>query len=302
MRGDLEDGHSNTMSHDETVDERPSFDGSHEASRRPQSPFDDKQSPFGGALGRILTARSNASVRDPGPPPDGGLGAWSQAFMGHLVIFNTWGIVSTFGVFQSYYTSKFGYQPSSVSWIGSVQMLGHFSLGMISGRALDGGYFYWVIIPGLFFSALSMFMTSLCEQYWQIFLAQGVLTGLGCGLQFCPAVSIVTTYFTKHRSVAIAIVASGSASGGLIYPTVMRQLLPKIGFEWTVRVMGFIILAVGALYCALLKPRLPPRKCGPLLELSAFKEAPYTLFCVALLWILIAQFFAFYYVREETFS
>lgn len=80
-------------------------------------------------LVQTLTTRSNASLVDPGPPPDGGIKAWTQACMGHLVILNTWGMVATFGVFQAYYTQELGLEPSAVSWIGSVQMLGHFGLG-----------------------------------------------------------------------------------------------------------------------------------------------------------------------------
>ena len=82
------------------------------------------------AIARTITARSNASLLDPGPPPDGGVKAWTQACMGHLVILNTWGMVATFGVFQTYYTQELGLEPSAVSWIGSMQMLGHFGLGM----------------------------------------------------------------------------------------------------------------------------------------------------------------------------
>lgn len=80
-------------------------------------------------LAKTITARSNASVVNPGPPPDGGIKAWTQACMGHLVILNTWGMIATFGVFQTYYTNDLGMEPSAVSWIGSMQMLGHFGLG-----------------------------------------------------------------------------------------------------------------------------------------------------------------------------
>ena len=252
--------------------------------------------PTSGTLTKVFTARSNASVRDPGPPPDGGFEAWLQAFMGHFVVFNTWGMISSFGVFQTYYTTEFGLEPSAVSWIGSMQMSLHFLLGMFSGRALDGGFFHWVILPGFLLGSLGMFMTSLSTQYWQIFLAQGVLNGIGNGLQFSPAVSLVTTYFSTNRSLAVAIVASGSATGGLVYPTIARQLLPRIGFAWTVRVMAFVMLAVGTCYCSLLKPRLPPRKRGPLLELSAFKELPYTLYLVGNFFVYCGQYFPFYYI------
>jgi hypothetical protein len=78
---------------------------------------------------KTITARSNVSVIDPGPPPEGGVKAWLQVFAGMLVIMNTWGMTATFGVFQSYYTTELGMEPSAVSWIGSMQMLGHFGLG-----------------------------------------------------------------------------------------------------------------------------------------------------------------------------
>jgi hypothetical protein len=57
-------------------------------------------------LAKTITARSNASIIDPGPPPDGGLKAWTQSFMGHFVVFNTWGMIATFGVFQAHYTKR----------------------------------------------------------------------------------------------------------------------------------------------------------------------------------------------------
>lgn len=167
---------------------------------------------------------------------------------------------------------------------------------MFSGRALDGGLYHWVLVPGVLLTSLSMFMTSLCTQYYQLFLAQGVMFGLGCGLQFTPSASLVYTYFNKNKVVALAIVASGSATGGLVYPTIARQLLPKIGFEWTTRVCGFIMLGVGCVYCSLLKPRLPPRKSGPLLELNAFRELPYTLCILGVFLVCFGQYFGFYYI------
>ena len=257
----------------------------------------DSIKPTGNKIVRILTTRSNASVLDPGPPPDGGVKAWTQALMGHLMIFNTWGLIATFGVFQSYYTTELGLEPSAVSWIGSIQMAGHFGLGMFSGRALDAGLYYWVLIPGVFISSLAMFMTSLCHEYYQLLLAQGIMLALGCGLQFTPTSALVYTYFVKNKALAIAIVASGSATGGLVYPTIARQLLPKIGFAWTTRVMGFMMLGVGAIYVPLLKPRLPPRKSGPLLELAAFREPPYTIYVIGIFLVSFGVFFVYYYIN-----
>jgi hypothetical protein len=64
--------------------------------------FSETKPGGGGVLGRVLSKISTkSSWKDPGPPPDGGLEAWMQVLMGHLVIMNTWGFINSFGVFQS---------------------------------------------------------------------------------------------------------------------------------------------------------------------------------------------------------
>lgn len=123
-------------------------------------------------------------------------------------------------------------------------------------------------------------MTSLATEYWQLFLAQGLCTGLGNGLLFCPILSVISTYFIERRALAIAIAASGSATGGLVFPAIVETLLPRIGFGWTVRIIGFVMLALQAVVFVCVKTRLPPRKSGPLIEWGAFTEAPYTLFAI----------------------
>jgi MFS family permease len=136
-------------------------------------------------------------------------------------------------------------------------------------------------------------------QYWQLFLAQGVCKGLGDGLVFCPTVSLVATYFSTRRSLAMALVASGGATGGIIFPLIAQQMLPKSGFGWTVRTMAFVILFNAIVALLIARVRLPPQKTGPIVELSAFREPPYTLFCIGMFFNLWAVYFAYFYVSES---
>ncbi|KAL9091447.1 MAG: hypothetical protein Q9165_004833 [Trypethelium subeluteriae] len=250
----------------------------------------------GEALRRAVTGQSTASVKDPGPPPDGGVLAWTQAIMAHLVIFNTWGYIASFGVFQTYYTTTLGHPASDISWVGSVQIFLLFFIGTFSGRAIDGGLFHHVFIAGFIIQLFGVFMTSLSTKYWQLFLAQGVCTGIANGLQFCPTMSLVSTYFSKKRAFAMGVAATGSATGGLVFPAIVRSLLPQIGFAWTVRVLGFVMLGLGALYTSTLRTRLPPRKSGPLVEWSAFREPTYVLSVFGIFLAFWSLYFAFYYV------
>lgn len=231
-------------------------------------------------LERPLT-HTETSTTNPGPPPDGGLLAWTQVAVAHLVVINTWGTINSFGIFQTFYVSSLSRPPSDISWIGSIQVFLLFFLGTFTGRLTDAGYFKQVFATGSFLVVFGSFMTSLSTSYWQIFLAQGICIGLGMGCLFCPIVAVLSTYFVKRRNVAIGLAISGSATGGVVFPAMVRQLLPQIGFGWTMRSIGFLQLAILVVANVLCKTRVPPRRTGPIVEWRAFKEVPYTLFAIA---------------------
>ncbi|KAF7506644.1 hypothetical protein GJ744_011576 [Endocarpon pusillum] len=255
------------------------------------------RSPLTTTLSHTLSLiRTKDSETDPGPPPDGGVQAWTQAILVHLVIFNTWGYVNSFGLFQTYYTSTLFLSPSAVPWIGSFQIFLLFFIGTFSGRATDAGFFKASFIAGSALQLVGVFTTSVCTKYWQLFLAQGICTGIGNGLVFVPSVSLVSVYFLKNRSLAIGFCASGSATGGLVFPAMAERLLPRVGFAWTVRAIGFVMLSTMVLCAVFLRPRLPPRRSGPIVEWSAFRERPYALFSFAMFFIFWGIYIGFYFV------
>ena len=94
----------------------------------------------------------------------------------------------------------------------------------------------------------------------------------------------------------MGIASTGNSAGGLIYPVIVRQLLPQIGFPWTVRVLGFLNLGIVVLVIALEKPRLPPCKSSAIIDWDAFKELPYTLFCFGIFFQVWDIYYTLYYV------
>ncbi|KAJ6157276.1 hypothetical protein N7497_006161 [Penicillium chrysogenum] len=244
----------------------------------------------------LSVVRTRESGKDIGPPPDGGFHAWMQVALGHLIIFNTWGYINSFGVFQTYYTSTLGRPPSDISWIGSIQIFLLFFIGTFSGRATDAGYFRFTLTVGATLECFCIFMASLCTDYWPLFLAQGLGQGIGSGLMFCPTLALVSTYFVRRRGIALGLVASGSTTGGLVFPAVVMCLLPRIGYQWTMRVLGFISLSTLIPCLLFLKQRLPPRKSGPIVEWGAFKEPSYLLFAIGMFLNFWGLYVAFFYV------
>lgn len=166
---------------------------------------------------------------DPGPPPDGGVTAWLQVLAGHLICFITWGLITSFGVFQSTYDDMLHEVSSNISWIGTAQIFMLLLFGTVSGRASDAGLAHEAVFVGTILIVFGMLMASLATRYYQLFLAQGVCVGLGMGTLYMPGLSVPSSYFKEKKSLAVGIIASGAGSGGLVYPAMAQQLLPHVG-------------------------------------------------------------------------
>lgn len=229
-------------------------------------------------------------------PPDGGLVAWTQVLAGNLVNCISWGYPATFGVYQLYYTDTLQLPDAQISWIGSVQLFLTFVSCTVSGRLADAGYVKTTLAVGSFMVILGTFMTSIATQYWQIFLAQGVCIGFGLGIMFMPPLTVISSYFKEKRALALAIAATGTGMGSVIFPAIIQYLIPKVGFGWAVRVSGFVALIICGVATTVLKPRLKPRKAGPWVEWSAFREGPYVLFMMGAFFTFWALYFGFFYV------
>ncbi|KAK5942833.1 hypothetical protein PMZ80_005399 [Knufia obscura] len=243
--------------------------------------------------------RQSKDFPDPGPPPDGGWVAWRAVLGGFLVVFLCWGFINSFGLFQTYYTSQphINASPSDISWIGSIQIFLLMFTGAYSGSASDLGYFRLISIAGICVFILGVFMTSISHTYWQLLLSHGVCNGLGMGLMFIPTMSVVSTYWSPNRkSLAIGCMLCGAAVGGMVFPVLFNNLLPRIGFGWTMRVFGFIAIVLFTCSQLLLKKRLPPKDSVRILDFEALKDGLFDLFILGSFTNFLGLYFAFFFI------
>ena len=157
-----------------------------------------------------------------------------------------------------------------------------------------------------------MLMTSFATEYPQLLLAQGVLVGLGFGCLYVPSVAIAASYFSTRRALALGLTSTGGSvseyhrvittsiadnlTGGVIYVIAFRRLQPRIGFGWATRVIALIALITLAANLVVTKTRTKPGPARNLLELSAFKSVPYSLFTAGAFVALIGLYFPYFYI------
>lgn len=76
----------------------------------------------------------------------------------------------------------------------------------------------------------------------------------------------------------------GSSLGGVIFPVIVFNLIPLVGFGWTMRVCAFLILALLIFANITVRSRIPPSKRP--FELMAFvrplRELPFLLLTLAI--------------------
>lgn len=154
-----------------------------------------------------------------------------------------------------------------------------------------------VIRPAAVAYVFAMMMLSLCKTYWQVMLVQGVLMGILMGFLQLPAFGAVSQYFDNNRAGALGLVLSGSSIGGIVIPIALSKMLngSSLGFGWSVRVIGFLILPFMAFACVAIKARLPPRETQFWL-MSAYRDRPFVILIIALFFMFIGMFTPFFYL------
>ena len=187
--------------------------------------------------------------------------------------------------------------------------------GAIGGPLYDYGYLRALVLVGSILVVFGMLMTSLCTEYWQIVLAQGIVVGIGNGCLFIPCIAVLPTYFLARRSLAIGISASGSSIGkstyyggrkntedylcigGVLFPIIFHELQPRIGFGWTTRVIALIMLATLVVPISYMRMRVKPAAARRLFDLVAWTEWPYVLYTTACFFGFLGLYIPFFYIQ-----
>ena len=191
------------------------------------------------------------------------------------------------GVFQTIYeeTTLRDYSSSEISWIFAVQICLMWACGPLWGRVVDTYGAAPVLYPCSFLCTFSLFMTSLADKYYQIFLAQGLGFGIGAGGVFSTSMVCAGQWFVRRRGLGVGIASCGSSVGGLIFPFFLNRIIEDVGFYGAVRYTGLFVGVTLGLACLMVQSRLPRKQWDrktPWFDVTLFKERQFALLTVGL--------------------
>ncbi|KAF8810257.1 MFS general substrate transporter [Phlegmacium glaucopus] len=269
---------------------------------------------------------SSPTTPDLVPPSEGGLRAWSVVLGVWLTQFCTFGYTNAHGVYNDFYVRNYlatTSTSSQISWIGSVQLFLVLTVGLVTGRTFDAGYFYHLMIGGSILMVFCLFMISITtpEHYYQacififtafhrfhyliflkLFLAQGLGIGIAVGVMYIPALGIISHYFERRRALATGIATTGSAFGGAIHPIMLNALFHgPVGFNSGVKISAGMIAGLLVISLLLMKPRYPQNRKKAVSILHSFRvflrDLPYVIMILGTTLTLTGLYYPIFFLQ-----
>ena len=183
---------------------------------------------------------------------------WVIVAVGALMTCVNMGTTFSLAVFLQPMTEATGWSRAGIS---SAMTLTFLTMGVAAfgwGSLSDRVGTRVVVFSGAVLLGLGITLASRATTLLEFQLAYGVLVGLAAGSFTAPLMALVTSWFEKHRSLAVSLVSAGVGVAPMIISPFARWLITA--YDWRT---AQLIIGIGAL--ALLVPaslliRRPPAK------------------------------------------
>ena len=167
---------------------------------------------------------------------------WIIVFAAIFLVFLDGLLLYSFGVLLPSIQAKFEMSKAAVNSIFAIRCIVFAFSMIIFGKLIDKHRPEKVIFLGGLITALGLFLTAYSDTKLTLFLNYGVLTGLGDGAFYVPAVAVVQRWFNKRRDFAVGLVTAGVPISGLIINPLSAWILSVSSLETTLMSLAGITL------------------------------------------------------------
>lgn len=192
---------------------------------------------------------------------------WRNVAAAFASMATVFGVAYSFGAFFDPMADEFSAGRSATSLVFSITAALYFTLGLVSGRAVDR----WGPRPVLLVAAAAMgtglLLTSLVDELWVGYVTYGLGVGIGVACGYVPMVAVVGGWFVRRRSLALALAVSGIGVGTLVVAPLAATLIDGMGWRSTYR--WFALASVLSLVACSFVATAPPRAVAPVVDLGA---------------------------------
>jgi MFS family permease len=169
------------------------------------------------------------------------------------------GTMMSLTVFLQPVSTEMGWSRAGVS---AASMLAFLCLGVSSfvwGAASDRYGIRTVVLAGGVLLGVGLVAASRAAELWQFQALFGVLVGVAAGSSYSPLMATTTNWFTRHRSLAVALVSVGLGISALTVAPLATWIIVEHGWRTAMLVLGCVAWAV-VIPAALLLRRPPAQQ------------------------------------------
>lgn len=230
--------------------------------------------------------------------PEGGRQAWLCVLGSFFLLLASFGLMVSIGTLQDYWRDHQlkAYSPRDIGWIPSVFVYLALGLGIWVGPLFDRYGPRVLTVVGSVMYVIAIFALAECTKYWHFMICLGVVGGISAALITTAGLAAVSHWFDKRRGRATGVAMMGNSIGGTIIPLILRATFPRYGWAWSMRILGFAILAFLIIGNIFVRGRLTPtrpsvaEKKASKMSFHLFADASFTFLTITVFGIEIVLF------------
>ncbi|KAJ1854797.1 hypothetical protein GGH12_002595 [Coemansia sp. RSA 1822] len=225
------------------------------------------------------------------------LHAWIVVCGSFLLLMVTVGTTNSFGVYLQEYQHEFPTTPkSTLTWIGSLQFGGMCFFGVFAGVLVERFDSRLVVLGGSIGAGAALLISSACTSPAALIITQGVLFGAFGSCILIPTISMPSQWMEKYRALATGIAVAGGSIGGLWMSFATRAMNTQLGYHWSLRINGFMVIAAGCAFSPLMRKRVIVPKRDKIIDFCALSNGKFVLLFVSSLFAAGGYYAPYYYM------
>ena len=163
---------------------------------------------------------------------------WIVTGCAFVVLFLTYGVQYSFGIFVPVMVDELGWQRASLGGAFSFYTVVYTTFSLLSGKLTDSLGPRRVVGLGGVLLGIGIMATSQMSSQWQLFFWYGIVAALGMSTAYIPCNVTVVRWFQRKRGLALGVASCGASCGILAVPVFTSLLINLTDWRTAMLTLG----------------------------------------------------------------